>query len=226
MTTPTELLRQAHDALRQCEFTTPPAQRPIVKDALAAIRAHLAAPALEPVALESIHLTRDTSGMCIVRVNGRIAIRDNGDIIDHMATLEWFAAPAPAVQPVAWKHDCAALCTNDVELWIDACPHCGKPHNTPPAQQPDPWRDAILDQAATHHTDTSGTPAQVLRRIIDAAVAIALDPAVSAEAQALIDRGAVQPVALSDDCSPNHLCNGGRWVHLPQGEQCDRCGHE
>ena len=44
-----------------------------------------------PVALRSVHLTRDTAGMCVVRINGRVAIRDNGDIIDHMATLEWFA---------------------------------------------------------------------------------------------------------------------------------------
>lgn len=48
----------------------------------------------EPVALESVHLTRDINGMCTVRVNGRVAIQDNGDIIDHMATLEWFAQPA------------------------------------------------------------------------------------------------------------------------------------
>ena len=27
------------------------------------------------------------------------------------------------------------------------------------------------------------------------------------------------------DCTPNHLCKG-RMVHLPRGEQCDRCGHE
>lgn len=58
---------------------------------------HAAPPAApEPVALESVHLTRDTRGMCVVRVNGRVAIRDNGDIIDHMATLEWFAAPPAA----------------------------------------------------------------------------------------------------------------------------------
>lgn len=44
-----------------------------------------------PVALRSVRLTRDTAGMCVVRVNGRVAIRDNGDIIDHIATLEWFA---------------------------------------------------------------------------------------------------------------------------------------
>ena len=40
--------------------------------------------------------------------------------------------PAQAV-PVAWKHDCAALLTNDVEMWIDQCPHCGKPRTTHPA---------------------------------------------------------------------------------------------
>lgn len=46
---------------------------------------------VSPVALRSVRLTRDTAGMCVVRVNGRVAIRDNGDIIDHIATLEWFA---------------------------------------------------------------------------------------------------------------------------------------
>jgi hypothetical protein len=40
---------------------------------------------------------------------------------------------APAQEPVAWKHDCAALLTNDVELWVDRCPHCGKPRTTPPS---------------------------------------------------------------------------------------------
>jgi hypothetical protein len=32
-----------------------------------------------------------------------------------------------------------------------------------------------------------------------------------------------EPVA--DDCTPNHLC-GGRWVHKPSDETCNRCGHE
>ena len=48
-------------------------------------------------------------------------------------------APVSAVsEPVAWKHDCAALLANDVELWIDACPHCGKPrmHATQAATGP------------------------------------------------------------------------------------------
>ena len=47
------------------------------------------------------------------------------------AALAKWGQPAQAAEPVAWKHDCAALLTNDVELWIDACPHCGKPRNAP-----------------------------------------------------------------------------------------------
>ena len=71
-----------------------------------AFRVYAAPPAAqpapaEPVALESVHLTRDINGMCTVRVNGRVAIQDNGDIIDHMATLEWFAAPPAAPAPAA-----------------------------------------------------------------------------------------------------------------------------
>lgn len=50
-----------------------------------------------------------------------------------MAWDAWTAAQAQAaVEPVAWMHDCAALCANDVELWIDRCPHCGKPRTSPP----------------------------------------------------------------------------------------------
>lgn len=57
--------------------------------------------AQEPVALKSVHLIRDVQGMCAVLVNGRMAIRDNGDIIDHFATLDWFAAPpAQPAEPV------------------------------------------------------------------------------------------------------------------------------
>ena len=62
-------------------------------------------------------------------------------------------------EPVAWKHDCAALCTNDVELWIDACPHCGKPRTAaPPAQPADetlPLSAQDRDQRATPLTFSS-----------------------------------------------------------------------
>lgn len=57
------------------------------------LRAALAE-ASAPVALESVELQRDTSGMCTVLVNGRVAIRDNGDVISHHATLDWFSGTA------------------------------------------------------------------------------------------------------------------------------------
>lgn len=49
-------------------------------------------------------------------------------------------------EPVAWTHDCAALLTNDVELWIDACPHCGKPRTSPHLikQMREPSTDGVL----------------------------------------------------------------------------------
>lgn len=38
---------------------------------------------------------------------------------------------------------------------------------------------------------------------------------------------AAQAIELTDteniDCTPNHIC-GGRMVHLPDGEMCDKCG--
>jgi hypothetical protein len=60
-----------------------------------AAREALAQPAVqgEPVALREVGLTRDIRGMCIVTINGREAIRDNGDVISHYATLDWFAQP-------------------------------------------------------------------------------------------------------------------------------------
>ena len=81
-----------------------------------------------PVALRSVHLARDTAGMCVVRVNGRVAIRDNGDIIDHIATLEWFAdtqqaTPEP-VQPFLVR-DVAALLGASVPDVCKALAHLG-----------------------------------------------------------------------------------------------------
>ena len=98
MTTPHRTLREAAQMALDALLT---GYHQGTQDAIAALREALAAPEPEPVALESVHLTRDTKGMCVVRVNGRVAIRDNGDIIDHMATLEWFAAPPAAPAPAA-----------------------------------------------------------------------------------------------------------------------------
>ena len=61
------------------------------------------------------------------------------------AVLAKWGTPAPVgVEPAAWKHDCAALLTNDVELWIDACPHCGKPRNAPQPVEREPLTDAQI----------------------------------------------------------------------------------
>jgi hypothetical protein len=113
--------------------------------------AHAAQPApAEPVALESVHLTRDTSGMCTVRVNGRVAIRDNGDIIDHMATLEWFAAqpaPVPKPVPVAWG---AASADGKIYIvWHERTYACTIPLYTHPAAPvPVPLTQAATDVLA------------------------------------------------------------------------------
>ena len=83
------------------------------------------------------------------------------------------ASVSPVSEPVAWKHDCAALLANDVELWIDACPHCGKPrmhatqaaHTSPPEGMAG-WRPtsemrAVVAVAVTMLYDTH--PEDVLR---------------------------------------------------------------
>mgnify|MGYP000435021017 CR=1 FL=1 len=116
MTRERELLQQALDALDRA-ISDDRAYIRECKDAAEAIRAHLAAqPAPgEPVALESVHLTRDIKGMCTVRVNGRVAIQDNGDIIDHMATLEWFAQPAAC----GWSQDGDSYS----DTWATSCGH-------------------------------------------------------------------------------------------------------
>ena len=46
------------------------------------------------------------------------------------------ALAQPQQEPMPWKHDCAALLINGVELWVDHCPHCGKPRTSPPARKP------------------------------------------------------------------------------------------
>jgi hypothetical protein len=69
----------------------------------------------EPVA-SVLGLTRDVSGMCVVTVNGREAIRDNGDIINHYTAIREFAPPS------------AQQATEAVD-----------PENDPPACEPSDW---------------------------------------------------------------------------------------
>ena len=70
----------------------------------------------------------------------RQAGKDDTYSLASAALAKW-GQPAHSGEPVAWKHDCAALLTNDVELWIDACPHCGKPRNAPQPVEREPLTD-------------------------------------------------------------------------------------
>ena len=78
-----DLMQQALDALRQCEFTTPPAQRQIVKNALAALNERLAQPEQEPVAWGCNRYIEDDNGFQIGTDEpelawGKFAPNDNG----------------------------------------------------------------------------------------------------------------------------------------------------
>ena len=74
----------------------------------------------------------DAEIVALMRDGNNCNYNDEGEHIDFArAVLARWGQPAHSGEPVAWKHDCAALLTNDVELWIDACPHCGKPRNAP-----------------------------------------------------------------------------------------------
>lgn len=64
------------------------------------------------------------------------------------AVLDKWGQPAHSGEQVAWKHDCAALLTNDVELWIDTCPHCGKPRNAPQPVEREPLTEKQIEAAA------------------------------------------------------------------------------
>jgi hypothetical protein len=72
-------------------------------------------------------------------------------------------------EPVAWKHDCAALLQNDVELWVDRCPHCGKPRAT---TKPEPMTDAqmadCINKARTSLFDRDGTTSFRIGRAVEA----------------------------------------------------------
>ena len=86
------------------------------------------APEPEPVA----RVTGYYAGyLSIATVDGRVL---------PAGTALYAAPPAPSVPsvPDGWKHDCAGIMQNDVELWLDSCPHCGKPKTDSAPTQPEP----------------------------------------------------------------------------------------
>ncbi len=93
------------------------------------------APETEPVA----RVTGYYAGyLSIETIDGRVL---------PAGTAVYTSPPAPSA-PDGWKHDCAGIMQNDVELWLDSCPHCGKPKTdaapTPAAPPVDLVRDVRL----------------------------------------------------------------------------------
>lgn len=68
---------------------------------------------------------------------------------------------------------------------------------------PNPWKQAIDDMlvAVESTADSFETPRKALDALIDWHVSVALDPAVSSDAQALIDRGRAEPVTWRDQAA-------------------------
>ena len=89
-------------------------------DAMAALLEELInAPESEPVAYATGYYAGCLS---IATIDGRVL---------PAGTALYLAPPAPPALsvPDGWKHDCAGILANDVELWVDSCPHCGKPRS-------------------------------------------------------------------------------------------------
>lgn len=73
------------------------------------------------------------------QAHARESLIDALNVLGAAITAARAYLAAPEVEPpyfVAWKHTCNALCVDDLELWVDRCPHCGKPAPTPEAKQP------------------------------------------------------------------------------------------
>jgi len=81
---------------------------------------------------EDIELIRDKATASFKRhkcsVRGQ-QITDADDPDTHLiwATESAVMAKLREQEHVYWTHSCNVLCLDNVELWIDRCPHCGKP---------------------------------------------------------------------------------------------------
>lgn len=85
--------------------------------------------------------------------------------------------------------------------------------STAPAQPADQWKQAIDDELVCCHigtVDTFPDAKTALKNLIDWHVQIALDPAISSDARALVERGAAQPAVPQP---------------APRTADCLMCGH-
>lgn len=128
--------------------------------------------------------------------------------------------------------------------FLGVCAHCGAHgpaadteegadaawnHRTPETPPADPWRQAIDDALISHALDCtadSDDPAARVRQLVEWAATIALNPAVSERAQALIDRGrASSPNGGSREAlhagaiaALSRLMDGDPAIGTPQGD--------
>jgi hypothetical protein len=108
---------------------------------------------------------------------------------------------------------------------LDHMPYQGRPTRPEELAQANPCRDAIdnaLICAQIGTVDSYPTADQALEALIDWHVAVALDPEVSSDAQALVDRGAAAPVpaVTEDDMADDGGCpvcgaDGGTSCGMP-----------
>ena len=208
---------------------------------LAALRAALAQPETQPVnqQIESINAVFD-------------AWRNGEDASMTLGLATPQAQPAPAVPadmvmvPLSFVQGFNTLAHNwslraeppsfytgtEGDAFTRAYAECGQALAklramiaSAPAVPADHWKSAVLDRLAILCLDApiGEPPASILNRVIETEVMIALDPAVSEAAQALIDKGAAAPavrephepyLCIKPACGPD--CSGCNCAISPQ----------
>jgi hypothetical protein len=101
---------------------------------------------------------------------------------------------------------------------LDQLPYQARESRPEELAQANPWREAIDSALICTHlgtVDSFHTANQALEALIDWHVAVALDPAVSFSAQALIDRGAAAPLPEEYDGCPICGQDGGTSCGMP-----------
>ena len=81
-------------------------------------------------------LERNKRGLENIELFGKSNVKFSGltEMIEKTGAA-LAALQAREGEVVAWHHGCNVLCA-DIDLWIDRCPHCGKPRPAAPAPQP------------------------------------------------------------------------------------------
>ena len=145
-------------------------------------------------------------------INWHIATALDPEVSSAAQALVDRGAAQAAPEPVAWyrpspdgddsifrDHRTVVACTGN--KWEGFLPLYAA---APPAAPADPWKAAIDDELVCCHigtTDSFPDAKAALKNLIDWNVQIALDPAVSSDAQALIEKGksATPAVPLTDE---------------------------